>query len=452
MRKTQQGSSPPVLAMGSRLLVVALFLPACGGIAGLRAHGKDAGQGGNVGEEGGVGAGGSSGASATGGSGPAASGGAVQTGGIGSTGGVTGALVTLTVSFAGKGAGTVLIQPGDAVCTAPTTCTASFASGTPVTLTAKPTNAGATVTSVLSGWDGACAGNGPYRLCTLTMNAATSTAAHFDSLPANLVFVTSSVFAGNLGGAAAYQRQCNQLATAAGINNAAGDAYVAWMAASDYACDVAGLDARMGARGPAALDRQHGDGSGHRGGLLSGGLRRKRTAVIGDTLSGMSDTDKIYAGENCTDWTDATVNASHGHTHAGGRGWPSNNVGVASCAIASRVICVMKGASTPVAVTPVAGKKLYQVGVVSRRRAQRCGRQVPARRTGLGVCGKGCPRRLDPCAGRRARRHDRLRSPGRRPGWHGGRDHPGDQRQHRPGHDRGCGDPRRGRELRESLD
>jgi hypothetical protein len=220
MRLPKRGFSRSALNCSSRAwLALALLLPACGGLGGLRAHGKDAGQDSNMGAEGGVGAGGSGGARSTGGAGPAASGGAVQTGGVSSAGGVTGALATLTVSLVGKGAGTVLIQPGDTVCTAPTTCPASSALGTPVTLTAKPTNAGATVTSVLSGWDGACSSNGPYRLCTLTMNAATSAAAHFDALPANLVFVTSSVFTGNLGGAAAYQGQCNQLATAAGINN-----------------------------------------------------------------------------------------------------------------------------------------------------------------------------------------------------------------------------------------
>jgi hypothetical protein len=360
MRTTQRGFSPPVLAVGSRLLVVALLLPACGGLAGLRAQSKDAGQGGTVEAEGGVSAGGSGVASPTGGSGPTGAGGSVQTGGVSSAGSVSGALATLTVSFAGKGTGTVLLQPGDTVCTAPTTCIASIAIGTPVTLTAMPTNAGATVTSVLSGWDGACAGNGSYRLCTLTMNAATSTVAHFDTLPANLVFVTSSVFAGNLGGARAYERQCNQLATAAGINNASGDAYVAWMAASDYAPATLLGSTRGWVRADLLpwIDSMA-------TALATGAVfypvayDENGQRVIADTLSGMSDTDKVYAGENCNDWTDATVNTSHGHTHAGGRGWPSNNVGVSSCAIASRVICVMKGASTPVAVTPVAGKKIY---------------------------------------------------------------------------------------------
>ena len=52
--------------------------------------------------------------------------------------------------------------------------------------------------------------------------------------------------------------------------------------------------------------------------------------VIDYTLSGMGDTDKLYAGANCNDWTDATLEASHGHPHAGGRGWPSNNAGSAN--------------------------------------------------------------------------------------------------------------------------
>ena len=353
MRSTERGISPSVLTLASHLwLTIAALLPACGGLAGLRAQTKDAGQSGDVGAEGGVS--GSGGASSTDGSPPTAS------GGVSSAGGATGALVSLTVSFAGKGAGTVLIQPGDTLCTAPTACSASFPSGTPVSLTAKPSNAGATVSSVLSGWDSACSGNGPYRLCTLKIDTATSTVARFDSLLANLVFVTSSTFAGDLGGAAAYQKQCNQLATAAGINNATGDAYVAWLAATDYSPATL-LGATRGwvradllpwidsmataiATGavfyPVAYDE-----NGHR--------------VIDYTLSGMGDTDKLYAGANCNDWTDATLEASHGHTHAGGRGWPSNNAGLSLCSIPSRVICVMKGASTPVAVTPVAGKKIY---------------------------------------------------------------------------------------------
>jgi hypothetical protein len=81
--------------------------------------------------------------------------------------------------------------------------------------------------------------------------------------------------------------------------------------------------------------------------------------VIADTLSGMGVAAAVYAGHNCNDWTDSTLDASHGSTHAGAKGWTSNNVGVTSCDYASHVICVMKGANTPVTVTPVAGRRIY---------------------------------------------------------------------------------------------
>jgi hypothetical protein len=81
--------------------------------------------------------------------------------------------------------------------------------------------------------------------------------------------------------------------------------------------------------------------------------------VIGDTLSGMVGTSQVAWGYNCQDWTDATAYTSRGHTHAGGLGWTGNNVGVSSCGIRDRVVCVMKGGQTPVTVTPVAGKKIY---------------------------------------------------------------------------------------------
>lgn len=266
----------------------------------------------------------------------------------------------LTVSFEGSGAGTVAIQPGGTLCTAPESCTETFASGTDVILTAKPSSAGATVNSMLTGWTGACAANGPYRFCSLRIGAAVSTAARFDVPPANLAFVTSASFPGNLGSALAYQSQCNQLAAAAGINNAANDAYVAWLAASDYAPGALLGSTRGWVRADllpwidsmaAALDA----------GAVYYPLAYDENGqrVIADTLSGMTGTGGPYFGENCGDWTDATMDTSRGSTHAGGKGWAYNNVGVSPCGLPSRVLCVMKGANTPVSVTPVAGKRIY---------------------------------------------------------------------------------------------
>src|SRR5438034_1130912 len=76
----------------------------------------------------------------------------------------------LTVSKPGAGAGTVSSTPAGIDCGP--TCTASFVSGTVVTLTAAPA-AG----SVFTGWSGgACSGTGP---CTLTLTAATAVTATF---------------------------------------------------------------------------------------------------------------------------------------------------------------------------------------------------------------------------------------------------------------------------------
>jgi hypothetical protein len=198
------------------------------------------------------------------------------------------------------------------------------------------------------------------------MNGDTTTAARFDNLGsgggamANFVFVSSATFPGNLGSAAMYQAQCNKLATAAGINNAAGNAYIAWIAASNYAPLSLLGSSRSWLRAdllpwiddmPTALSKGNVyypvayDENGQR--------------VYDTTLAGMNQTGTYYAGNNCNDWTDGTLNAGHGHTHAGGRSWAYNNVGVSSCANSNRIICLSTGAGIALAVSPAAGKKIF---------------------------------------------------------------------------------------------
>jgi YVTN family beta-propeller protein len=80
---------------------------------------------------------------------------------------------TLTVAKAGTGTGTVTSSPTGIDCGA--TCSFGFANGAAVTLT--PT-AGAG--SVFAGWSGACSGTGA---CIVTMDAAKSVTASFDSPP-----------------------------------------------------------------------------------------------------------------------------------------------------------------------------------------------------------------------------------------------------------------------------
>jgi GH25 family lysozyme M1 (1,4-beta-N-acetylmuramidase) len=72
----------------------------------------------------------------------------------------------------GSGAGTVTSSPAGLVCGS--TCTATFAAGTTVDLTAAPDSA-----SAFTGWGGGCAGSGPT--CSLSVSGPTSAVATFAS-------------------------------------------------------------------------------------------------------------------------------------------------------------------------------------------------------------------------------------------------------------------------------
>jgi endo-1,4-beta-xylanase len=89
-------------------------------------------------------------------------------------GAVIGDSYTLTVTKTGTGSGTVTTSPAGIDCGS--TCSASYASGTSVTLTAA-----AATGSTFGGWSGACTGTGS---CIVSMTAARSVSATF-SLPAS---------------------------------------------------------------------------------------------------------------------------------------------------------------------------------------------------------------------------------------------------------------------------
>jgi phospholipase C len=80
----------------------------------------------------------------------------------------------LTVTDSGTGTGTVTSTPAGISCGQ--TCSASFAVGTPVTLTANP-GAG----SIFTGWTGACSGTAP---CSLTLQSDTTVGAILSAAPA----------------------------------------------------------------------------------------------------------------------------------------------------------------------------------------------------------------------------------------------------------------------------
>ena len=96
--------------------------------------------------------------------------------------------VALTVTKGGTGTGTVTSAPAGINCG--TACTASFASGTQIVLTATPTNG-----STFAGWGaGPCEGTGT---CTLTIAAATTVAANFTASANNFTLTVTEAGSGS---------------------------------------------------------------------------------------------------------------------------------------------------------------------------------------------------------------------------------------------------------------
>jgi hypothetical protein len=103
------------------------------------------------------------------------------------------------------------------------TCSALFPPGV-VGLIATPSNGS---DSLFSGWSGSPACTGLSRDCLLNLDQPLTLTATFTRQPNNVIFVTSQLYPSNFGAVEAFDSECNRLATAAGINNAAGNGYVA---------------------------------------------------------------------------------------------------------------------------------------------------------------------------------------------------------------------------------
>lgn len=84
-------------------------------------------------------------------------------------------VVQHALSVVVEGPGSVRSSPAGLACTAPGTCTASFAEGTSVALVAAPDAA-----ATFGGWRGACGGTGA---CSVALSADVQVIAHFDPPP-----------------------------------------------------------------------------------------------------------------------------------------------------------------------------------------------------------------------------------------------------------------------------
>jgi hypothetical protein len=256
------------------------------------------------------------------------------------------ATVTLAMRFDGGGSGTITSDPPGLTCEQGT-CSGQFAVGSTVTLMAAPG------TARWVRWLGACYGRLPS--CQVAVTADRQVTATFAG--ANYVFVTSTVYSASAVAPDAADRECNALASAAGLPGH----YVAWLSTStQHARDRLGA-----ARGwvrpdglPFAdsiaslttLDRVfypiHLDETGN-------------AAVGGAVFTGTAGSGALYPGFTCSDWTTSSSagNVIIGDHTGGAHTW--TNAGGTLCNVEGRLYCFGDDLVQPVAVSPVAGRLAF---------------------------------------------------------------------------------------------
>ncbi len=192
---------------------------------------------------------------------------------------------------------------------------------------------------------------------TPTLTGGGSTASPSPSETPNLVFVSSATYATTLGSAAAYDVQCNLLATTAGLNNGTNDAFIAWISDS-----TSNAVARLGsARGFVRVDGV--PVADTVADLVAGKLFHpvlidengatpftNQAPMTGTVPSG------TVSGSTCGDWT-GSGSATVGLLQAGPQSWTSFSAG--SCGNAFRIYCFQKTQTTAVTPAVASGKRIY---------------------------------------------------------------------------------------------
>lgn len=275
--------------------------------------------------------------------------------------------VSLSLSGAGhyrltvdrSGEGEISAVNGGLTC-AGTSCTGLFAPGTSVELSARTENGSS---SYFSQWaPGTC---GPRRQCSFQMDQSRRVVADFRPADPNLVFVTSQTYPGNLGGLSAYDAECNRVASAAGLNNAAGDGFIAALSDANVS-----LRQRLGsARGWLRLDGRvfadtvddlfalrvrHPIDFDELGGALNPGTLTRGVPTIwtGTNVNGTS-------GSTCNSWTSQSAQdlALAGRGTGGGAVWLS--IASFDCASSLRLACMGTTRAAPAELPVVSGKRIW---------------------------------------------------------------------------------------------
>ncbi len=226
--------------------------------------------------------------------------------------------------------------------------------GGSVTLQARTTNGS---NHVFAGFTGSPSCLGPARDCTVNMNTSHHLDGVFYYLGFNLAFVSSASTPANLGGTAPYDAHCNAAASAAGINNAAGNAFIAWISDANSSA----LSRLGSARGLIRMD----------GRPVTSDLRltmdindqRYWNAIVYDELGGPAAWDSFArtgmnedgsARDHCNNWTGTGTGTGGMPTS---RQWMSG--GGIGCTQPYPVYCMMKTFSNNVSPSPQDGKVVF---------------------------------------------------------------------------------------------
>jgi hypothetical protein len=269
----------------------------------------------------------------------------------------------LTIEFAGASLGTISSDTG-VECS--TDC--SLLIDTFTTLTATTANG---TNTAFTGWS-ALPGCDARRECTVLIDTPTTTVATFAAQTHNLAFVSSESFPNDLGEAAAYDAECNRLASEAGINDVAGRAFVAAVSGPGTFWD------RMvpGVRGWLRMD-----------GLPLGDTPQSFAAAgasplypvmydeWGEVAQGLVQTGATASGDpsdNCLDWT--TTGASERLVFGDGSSGPAwLELSRRQCStLETAVYCLGSRKTDALAPMPFAGKRLWVT-----REPLRIGEQLP---------------------------------------------------------------------------
>jgi hypothetical protein len=280
---------------------------------------------------------------------------------------------SVRVTKSGPADGAVLVSSGASCGPGCAFVETLVAVGRRITLEARTTNGSNVLFRAWSGVKCLGAAGQSSRSCEIVVDQTVAANAEFVVQTHNTVFVSSASFLPNLGSARAYDTECSKLASAAGINNAAGDAFVAWVGDANSS-PVTLLSAARGfvrLDGAPIADRISDLGSGrvwNAIGLDENGsalpLHGPPNQTFGMVWTGIQGNASVNALQTCTNWTGVADHGPLAGNAWGGPGAFTQQAGIGGVVCSSgapgeQILCFEKDRALVLSPGASAGKLIY---------------------------------------------------------------------------------------------